>query len=390
MLKVNKKELLEGLKIVSGYIEKKCTLPIISNTLLKADKSGLTLSANNLTSAIRLSMKARVEKEMAVVVNPKVLAAAIDFSSTEEVSLTSGDGWLNVGGSTSLPIIPPEEFPEIPKVEGKLHPFPTSAFTGFWFVVPAVSKKEERYVLNGIYFHQNYVAATDGYRLHLYKGNQPICDNPLVIPAAFLKLFLKKIDSPVTFRTNEEHAEFHSSYHSFDIIAVTRLLPAQYPDWKQVMPKEVKSTVIADRKELLDAFSQTIKQIKARQLCNTAIHVAYKDNALSLIPDLSGEGKLEIKIQTRSAGESPPSFAVDGRYMCDALKSFEAKEIALYLNDTPGPIALQEVLKNKDKMAIVMPIRTAEPSEPEEEPIEEPVEGEPVEETAEESEVIEI
>ena len=241
---VEKSSLFKSLSHVQSIVEKKNTLPILSNILIEAQNNSLVLSATDMDISITEKINCNVIEEGSTTVTAHTLYDIIrKLPESSEIEIISNDGKimsLRAGKSKfSLSCLLKDDFPiiEIGDLENEISIESLKLFKLIDKTRFAVSNEETRYFLNGIYFHQiknnnkNYLSlvATDGHRLAKFDCdyNESIKDMPGVI---------------IPKKTVNE---------------LYKLLYGNFPDYKRVIPKENKNTLKVDRQ----SFSLAVDRV---------------------------------------------------------------------------------------------------------------------------------
>src|SRR6476646_931810 len=178
---VNKSELVRELSLSQGVVEKKTTIPILSNVLLEAAGDRITLTATDLELGIRCSCPARVKKEGSGTVPARKLLEYVRLLAEGDVNMKFLENhWANITSGrsrTRIAGMSRESFPELPQMPAAMAELPSGtvssmiARTGF-----AISMEESRFTLNGALLLMRpeglTMVATDGHRLAYVQAAQ--------------------------------------------------------------------------------------------------------------------------------------------------------------------------------------------------------------------------
>jgi DNA polymerase III subunit beta len=372
-LKIGVQELVKALGRSQGIVERKSTMPILSQVLLEAKKgTDLIVSATDLDLAVSSEHRCEVLKEGALAVSAKHLYEIVRALPEQTVTLKRAhNNYLEVrSGPSEFRIVglPAEDFPALPKFDKV--PFadvPAAELldmierTGF-----AVSTDETRYNLNGVYFEPQGEAlrlvATDGHRLSLVErqvGATFGLKRGVILPKKGLQE-LKKLLSEAAEGGEEKpeaklgFVENSAIFRRPGVVLVMRLIEGLFPDYKQVIPKQGEKAVKIGR----GRFLETLRRISLLSTDKAhAVKLELGKGTLevrSQNPDL-GEAKEEVPVEY--AGE-PLKIGFNARYLIDVLTVVKSGDIVFELADDLSP----GVLKGADDAdqgftAVVMPMR---------------------------------
>jgi len=374
----DKKDLQNGVSAVERIVTTRSTLPIIGNILFEAGKQGLDISANNLEMGIKLGVKAKVNKDGAVLLPAKTLGGIVSKLPEKKVGFKlSEKGTIKISYERShfnVHTLPPDEFPVLPKVkEGKTFSVDPKAFGSMVRqTIFSVSSSEEKYVLTGVLMEVGKGAqggddsnirlvATDGYRLakrgEKIKNLGTETSLSVIIPAKTLQelsriLEMGKGEEELKVTVSSDQISFKYK----DIYLVSRVIQGQFPDYKQVIPKRGVTKVALDSGAFLEAAERTA--VIAAGSANI-VRFEVREESLHLSASTPDVGTIDEVIPAEIKGEKKGQVAFNIRLITDMLKSVEAEKVVLELTESLGPGTLKEDGKD-DYLYVVMPIRTQE------------------------------
>jgi DNA polymerase III subunit beta len=359
-------ELKKALHRAQGIVERKATMPILSNVLVTAAKGSVTVTAFDLDIGIVSEHQAEVAKPGAVTVSAKTLLDIVSFVPDAQVAvkklpnnyaeITSGAAHYKIVGMA------PEEFPKLPKEDaGQL--VKVSGPTLQEMVKKtayAISTDETRYVLNGVYFEPREggrvrMVATDGHRLALVERDLPgdfKLKAGVIIPRKGLFELKRLLDEAPEAEMQLGFAENSALFKKPGLSMVMRLIDGQFPEYQRVIPKEGEKQLLVNRTRLGDALKR-IALLSADK--SNAVRVALSENLLRITatnPDL-GEAKDDLEVAYRG-----PSLTVgfNARYILDVLAAMETDEVAFELGDEHSPGVLHAP-GDRTYTTVVMPMR---------------------------------
>jgi DNA polymerase III subunit beta len=368
-LTIKKEEILKGLQRIQGVVEKKNTMPILSNMLLIAEGSSIEIIATDLEIGLRGRYAAEVEKPGAVTVSAKKMYEIVRELPAEDLQIKVEDGnWVKIiSGRSQFKLVglPKDEYPSLPDVaeEGMIAIDGEVLRDMIKKTLYSVGENDARYVLNGLFVHMTQVkgglnirmVGTDGHRLSMIDRviDAKHKEESLIIPKKAM-LELRRIleeDSPkgeLRLGFSKNHALFKRD----GLVMVSKLIDGNYPNYLQVVPaKSTKKVTIAK-----DVFTHAVKRV--------SILSKEKTNAVKMQLE---DGRLMLSTNNPEVGEASEELAVDykgdgvaigfnSRYLMDVLSAMDRQTIALELNDALSPCLITEEGDEHYK-CVVMPMR---------------------------------
>jgi len=366
--RITKNELLRGLSRIQAIVEKRNTMPILANTLIEAGEEKILISATDLDVGIRGSYDAAVTSMGSVTVSAKKLYEVVREFPDEPITIARRDNnWVELTCARivfKLVGLAADEFPALPKADEKSLVRVEAAVLLSMIdkTLYAVSTDEARYNLNGVYLETEAaegllrMVSTDGHRLALIErklegADVSRFDRGVIVPRKGiheLKRLLEEDDEPVEIGFRKSTGVIRKK----DVLLVVRLIDGEFPDYRQVIPKETKRNLIVTREALL-ASLRRISLLATERSRAVRLELGNKRLELSSSnPDL-GEAREEIEVDYD--GE-PMAVGFNARYLLDALSVLEAKEVRLGLNDELSPGTIRPAADD-NTLAVVMPMR---------------------------------
>jgi len=370
--KINQDHFSNGLQQVLNVVGARATMPILSNVLIEAEEGHISLTTTNLDLGIRCRIKADVSEPGGLTLPVRKLATIIrelpqneifvETSKNNQAKITSGGSNFKIMGIST------EEFPPLPSFENR-HVFELSQ-TEIVSMLKSVSygqsSDENRYILNGVYFNfadeKLTLVATDGRRLALTALDTEISEDnagSLILPAktvAELERLMGKGDK-VKIAFNDRQAAFEISIDSSGdaglvdhLYLVSKIVEGNYPNYRQVIPKETEHRVKIERELMLECVHRA------------ALVTSDKSNSVKL---KVSKNLLEISGSSTEYGESHESMAIayDGpevqvafnpQFLIEPLKALTKDEVFFEFKDELSP-GLFKTLDNF--ICVVMPLR---------------------------------
>ncbi len=370
--KINQDHFSNGLQQVLNVVATRSTMPILSNVLIEAEEGHISLTTTNLDLGIRCRIKAEVSEPGGITLPVRKLATIIRELPVNEVFIETNDSnqaKITSGGSLfKIMGISTEEFPPLPTFENrKVFELSQEAIVGMLKSVSyAQSNDENRYILNGVYFNfadeKLTLVATDGRRLGLTALETEISEEnagSLILPAktvAELERLMGKGET-VKIAFNDRQAAFEIDIdESGDtglidhLYLVSKIVEGNYPNYRQVIPKETEHRVKIERELMLECVHRA------------ALVTSDKSNSVKL---KVSKNLLEISGSSSEYGESHESMAIayDGpevqvafnpQFLMEPLKALTKDEVFFEFKDELSP-GLFKTLDNF--ICVIMPLR---------------------------------
>jgi DNA polymerase III subunit beta len=365
-LTIAKEQMLVGLQAVQNIVGVRTTLPILSNVLLRAEGNRLEMTATDLEVTITSVVEAAVKEPGATTLPvKKLLGIARELSSPElemEVddknvcSLRSGSSFFKIRGLGA------EEFPPLPKFNDERKVvLPQEKIRGMVRKTSfAVSMDESRYVLNGIYVslkeHKMTMVATDGRRLAMVDEEVDVSEKSqgeFIVPAKAVnelnRLLQEKGEVEINFGENQA-AWTLKDEKGLTTLIITKLIEGSYPNYRQVIPAEMKERVSLSREEFLHALRRA--QIMTSEKQNS-VKLSFTKNNLAITANSPDVGEARESLAINYKGKDM-AIAFNPDYVIDPLNALANDEVFLELIDELSPGVLKI---NGPFLYVVMPMR---------------------------------
>ncbi len=370
--KINQDHFSNGLQQVLNVVASRSTMPILSNVLIEAEEGHISLTTTNLDLGIRCRIKAEVSDTGSITLPVRKLATIVkelpvnevflETSKKNQVKITSGGSLFKIMGISS------EEFPPLPTFENrKVFDLSQEEIVNMLKSVSyAQSTDENRYILNGVYFkfadEKLTLVATDGRRLGLTGLDLEVSEEntgSLILPAktvAELERLMGKGEK-VSIAFNDRQAAFEIGLDEAGdsglvdhLYLVSKIVEGNYPNYRQVIPKETEHRVKIERELMLECVHRA------------ALVTSDKSNSVKI---KISKNLLEISGQSSEYGESHESMAIayDGpevqvafnpQFLMEPLKALNKDEVFFEFKDELSP-GLFKTLDNF--ICVIMPLR---------------------------------
>lgn len=365
-LTIAKEQLLNGLQIVQNVVSTRTTLPILSNVLLRAAGGQVELTATDLDVTVSCAVEATVTEEGQTTLPVKRLVGIVRELPAPEMeleadernfaSIRSGSAFFRVHGLAA------EEFPSSPQFKEEHRVVLPQAKlkamlrkTSF-----AVSTDETRHVLNGIFFslgdQRVTLVATDGRRMALAEEEVDIGPEgrgEFILPTKTVNELsrLLQTSGEAEVRFSENQAAFHLRPESgAGVLIVSKLVDGSYPNYRQVIPNEMKERVTLVREEFLQALRRA--ELMTSEKSNS-VKLTFAKNQLTITANAPevGEARDSLAINYKGA---ELAIAFNPSYLQDPLKALEEDEVYFELNDALSPGVIKV---NGPFLYVLMPMR---------------------------------
>lgn len=362
-----------GLQTTGHLVNKNINLPILNNVLLEAKDGVLKLSSTNLEIGIVSQVRCKVDVEGSFTVDAKLLSDYVSFLPNDQISIElDSDDFLKIAcrnNETKIKGMKAEDFPVIPKLE-KEKPFKVNIQElkkAVSQVLFSVANSETRPEIGGVYMNFNkfgakslFLVGTDSYRLAEKKLSLEEAgeEKEIIVPLKTLQE-LSRILGNVK-ETNEAPgllsvyiSENQILFEAEGIELISRLVEGLYPDYRQILPKETKTTVTVSVSEL----TKTIKTVALFSKTGIFdINIVF-DSAKGLIVKAANiqVGESTASVDVDFQGENNET-TVNYRYLLDGLNNISAEDATLSLVDANIPLLLKPK-ESTDYLYIIMPIK---------------------------------
>ncbi len=365
VLKAPQQKLLDALQSVAGIVERRHTLPILANVLLKKTGEDIEFTTSDLEIQVRTqaTLGGEAGNLQTTVGARKLIDILRSLPSDQTVTLTAAANKLTLTGGKSrftLQTLPADDFPLVNE----------SADFGPAFSVPqktlktlinqvhfAMAVHDIRYYLNGILFvaegSQLTLVATDGHRLGLAQATlaSDIPKQEVILPRKTvleLQRLLKDEDTPIEMRFAANQARFSFSGMAF----VTKLVEGKFPDYNRVIPKNHKNSVTLGRAALL-ASLQRAAILTSEKFKGVRVNIEPGTLRIASSNAEQEEAKEEIEIDYN--GDSI-EVGFNVTYLMDALANISHDMVKIELQDGNAS-ALITVPEQTGFKYVVMPMR---------------------------------
>jgi DNA polymerase-3 subunit beta len=365
----SKADLVRELSLSQGVVEKKTTIPILSNVLLEAREDRLYLTATDLELGFRTSCPARVKKEGFGTIPAKKLLdyvrllpdadITVKFAENHWASFTCGRSRTRIAGMSR------ESFPELPAMPDTIAEIPVKQLSAMIArTMFAISMEESRFTLNGALLLLGdktlTMVATDGHRLAYVQRPSDATNGHLAYRALVPRKAMAEIvkladeagsDAKVKFGGDDNHLFFEFGPR----LLITRKLTGNFPDYERVLPQDNTHIATLNKDEVKGAIERVAQFADER---SRAIRVQFIEGEVKIFSSSLETGDSEESVSSEYTGPDI-EIGFNAQYLLDFLRAVPQPQVAFGLKDQKSAGELQPVAGDAGDQYryIVMPMR---------------------------------
>ncbi len=364
-IKINRETLLKPLSSGSSIVERRHTLPILSNLLLEAKSDLLVLTATDLEMQISLSINTPIGAELATTISAKkLLDICRALPDNTEINMATSDSRVAVKAGKSkfnLQTLPAVDYPVMTKAVGTntvTITIPQNTLKGLFKQVEfAMAQQDIRYYLNGLLFeidgNRLNIVGTDGHRLSFTSTelSRSYDKQNIIIPRKTIIELIKLLEDS----DNEVSVEVSATQVNFnfnDIKLITKVIDGKFPDYTRVIPVGHQNNFTVDRMTVLLAMQRAsiLSNEKYR-----GIRMVLGTNSLRLISTNSEQEEAEEELEVNYTGDTL-DIGFNVTYLIDVLNNVTSPEVVFSFADANSSCLL--TVPNDDNYKyVVMPMR---------------------------------
>jgi len=364
---IHRDPLLDALQRALSVVEKKNTVQILGNVLLSVTENEVSLSATDLEVGIQITIPVKTQETGKVTLSAKQLHDIVkELPSRDLVLSKKENNWVEIlSGKSKFNIVSlaADEFPALPAFHEKTY-FDARVDSLSEMIDRtefAVSLDATRYHLNGVFFEalENNLmrmTATDGHRLSFVDAevflNAPEIKRGIIIPRKGLSELRKVLNHGqssvgLSFERGYLFVKLGQSY------LFIRLIEGEYPDYKQVVPKNSDKTMTVGREDLLSALRRVslLANEKSR-----GVKLSMSNNALVIASSNPDVGDACEELDVQFSGELL-EVGFNAKYLLDCLAITRSPEVVFSLKDKLSPGIMRGTDEGRHTY-VIMPMRT--------------------------------
>jgi DNA polymerase-3 subunit beta len=363
-IKIDRELLLKPLGNVSGIVEKRHALPILSNLLLESNQGILKFTATDLEMQISTHIKTELSDDFQITVSAKKLfdiTRALPNDSKIDIQIEENKVVVKAKKSRfNLQTLPSQDYPVMKKDENDTIDLkiPQKDFKALLKQVDfSMAQQDIRYYLNGLLIEVKEnninIVGTDGHRLSFtsLELKIPAQASQVIVPrktiVELVKL-LKETNDPleISFSGNQVHFKFN------DIDMITKIIDGKFPDYSRVIPEGHINSFNINRTLLLDSM------LRASILSNDkyrGIRMVVEENNLKLVSNNSEQEQAEEELEVDYKGEKI-DIGFNVTYLIDVLTNIQSDQLNIAFKDSASSCLV--TIPNDEKYKyVVMPMR---------------------------------
>jgi DNA polymerase-3 subunit beta len=365
---VAKSALLDELSTTQGVVERKTTIPILSNLLVEARGSQLAITATDLELSVRTSCEAKIKKEGAGTIPAKKLLELVRLLPEGEIKVKLLDNhWVEIVSDRKkykLVGMAKENFPALPAMPHTLLTIPAAIIASLIAKTKfAISMEESRYTLNGglLILRPDTLAmvATDGHRLAVAETDHKLAGMNAELKVLVPKKAMDEVeklantagsDAQVEFAKDESHLFFQVGHR----LLISRILTGQFPNYEAVLPRDNNKHVVIERAELTDAVRRVSQLADQR---SHAVKFAVSKEGVEISASSPEYGEARESIEKEYKGD-PIAIGFNSSYMLDFLSAAADGPISIELKDEQSAGQMRPLADESYRYRyIIMPMR---------------------------------
>ncbi len=365
--------LLRALAHVQSVVEKRNTIPILANVMLRVKDGGLTLTATDMEIAIVEDVAASASRDGVCTAPAATLYEIVRrLPETAEIELDHPDGdtplKLRAGRyATSLVVLPAEDFPSM--TAGALpHKFQLPALTLRGLIDRtrfAISSEETRYYLNGIYLHETRgedgpalrAVATDGHRLarvQVEPEPEGAAGMPgVIVPrktVAELRKLIDETPAPIEIALSETRIQFRIG----TVTLTSKLIDGTFPEYERVIPRDNDKVLHVGKKDFADAVGR-VSAISSEKARPVKLTLARDLLTLSASSPEQGTASEELDGERVQYSATPLEIGFQARYLNDITEQI-GERVEFRFSDGAAPTVVQDAA-DPSALYVLMPMR---------------------------------
>ena len=365
---VNQKDLQQSLSFCQGVIEKRSTLPILSNILIEAHNSKLKITATDLDLIFTTEIQnVEVTEEGKTTTTSSTLYDIIrKFSSGKKIN-------FNLTSENKIQIESEKSVFNLNCMSATEFPLTDENFDENEFAINAkkflkllnkckfsISNDETRHYLSGIYIHQNHIeeksyltaAATDSHRMSISKVllKDKINFEPMIMPKKTIFqicALLENYDGNIKICSQKSKIKIELD----NSILISKLIDGKFPNYIQVIPKNNQKKLEIDLKLFLDSVDR-VASVSLDKKDGVKFNLSKDTLDLSVNNTNSGDGKETLSVRF----DNDLEISFNSRYLLDVASQINGSKIELFFNDTGSPVLIKDP-GDFDSIFVVMPMK---------------------------------
>jgi DNA polymerase-3 subunit beta len=361
--RITKTEFLRGLRLAQGIADRKSTMPMLANVLLRTQGKGqLLVAATDLNVSLTAELKSQNAHEGGLTLNAKDLYELVANAPGDDITLKKADNhWAEIrSGKATYRVVgmPDRDFPKVPDHREASYSTVETAVLREMVdrTLFSVCNDETRFHLNGVFFESDgskvRMVSTDGHRLSKVErtlANGPKLSSGIIIPKKGLLEMKKVLEGGASCKLAIKTP--HLFLVQEDIAIAVKLIDAQFPPYEQVIPKDHKKIITVDRVRLIDALRRA--QLMSSE--TRGVKVAATKEGITITSDNPDRGEVREELDAEYKGDAI-AVGFNPKYVVELLSQMASDQVTLALGGELDPGLIKPVTGD-DYLGVVMPMR---------------------------------
>lgn len=366
---VSKSDLVRELTLSQGVVEKKTTIPILSNVLVEAADDRVTFTATDLELGIRCTCTGRVSKKGSGTIPARKFLDYVRLLPESDVTVKFADNhWANINcgrSKTRIAGMSRESYPALPTMPDVLAEIPIGTLTAMiQRTIFSISQEESRFTLNGSLLLLRpgtmTMVATDGHRLAMVEKEETIPGLESAFKALLPRKAMSEVlklaqsaepDAKLRFAGDDNHLFFQLG----DRMLISRKLTGNFPDYERVLPKDQPHSITMVRDELRASLERVMQFADER---SHAVRVRFMPGEARVFSSLSDTGESEELLNVTYEGEEI-EISFNAQYLLDFLRVVSEEQVVFRFKEPNSAGELRPVANDGGMLYryVVMPMR---------------------------------
>ena len=361
--RIAKNEFLRGLRLAQGIADRKSTMPMLANVLLRTQgKNQILVAATDLNVSLTAELKSQNAHEGGITLGAKNLYELIANAPGDDVTLKKADNhWAEIrSGKVTYRIVgmPDRDFPKVPDHREATYATVETAVLREMIdrTLFSVCNDETRFHLNGVFFESDgskvRMVSTDGHRLSKVErtiANGPKLSAGIIIPKKGLLEMKKVLETGASCKLAIKTP--HLFLVAEDIALAVKLIDAQFPPYEQVIPKDHKRVITVDRARFIDSLRRA--QLMSSE--TRGVKVSATKEGITITSDNPDLGEVREELDAEYKGEAI-AIGFNPKYVVELLGQMSSDQVTLSLGSELDP-GLFKPVTGDDYLGVVMPMR---------------------------------
>ena len=365
---VRKFDLLQELTLIQGVVERKTTIPILANVLVRAEGGELGIAATDLEISLRSVCASKTTVPGTITLPAKRLYEIVRALPDKEIKFKRGDAnWVTVTCGTSrfrIAGLPQEDFPALPQSKGPTIKIPSQVLSKLITrTIFSISTEDSKYTLSGALLVLKpgsiTMVATDGHRLAHVEKSEAMDDVSEEVKVLVPKKAMSELVHIIAEGTDAETVSFSrdDNHLFFDIgrrFLMSRTLTGQFPNYEAVLPRSNDRTFAVGREEITSAIKRAAILSDER---SKTVKMALSNGSLEITASHSDLGEAHETLEVEYSKEDL-QVGFNYQYLLDFLQTTDEPEISFEFKDSESAAQLRtQPAGDYNYRYVVMPMR---------------------------------